>query len=134
MEPAPSTAEAEARPSALRGLAQAVAGYVSARLRLAEIESREAGARVAVVVVLACFCGGCLLTAWLIAVPALIWLLAEQIGWDWHRMALAAAALHLLAALVCLAVIKSRLRRLRLFEETLRQFEKDRACLSPKNH
>lgn len=131
MEPAPSPAAAEARPPALRGLVHDLAGYVSARLRLAEIESREAGARIAVLAILACICAGSLLTAWLIAVPALIFLMAETSGWHWHRVALITAALHLFAALVCLAAARSRARRLRFFEETIKQFDKDRACLAP---
>lgn len=134
MEPAPSAAADEAPSSALRGLAHTLAAYVAARARLAEIESREAATRLLLVLVLTGLTGGLLLTAWLIAMPALIWMAAQQAGWEWPRMALAIAALHLLAALLCLAAIRTRLRRLRLFEETLKQFEKDRACLAPQPH
>ena len=131
MDPAPSAAADEAPTSLLRGLTQTLAAYVAARLRLAEIESREAAAHLLVVLVLAGLTGGLLLTAWLIAMPALVWVAAQQVGWEWYRMAFAFAALHMLAALIGLATLRSRLRRLRLFEETLKQFEKDRACLAP---
>ncbi len=133
MDPSPHAAEETGRPSALRELAQTILRYTEARLRLAEIESREAGSRIGSIIFFTILSAGSLLTAWLIAAPALIWLISQQTGWHWHQVALIAAALHLLAALFCLAVLKFKLRRMRLFEETLRQFQKDRACLAPKN-
>jgi uncharacterized membrane protein YqjE len=126
-----SPTDAPPRPSALRGLAQTLALYVEARLRLFQIESQEAGGQIASLVVLAMLLLGSLLIAWMIAVPALIWLVAQQTTWHWSHVALITAGVHLLASLLTFFVLKQRLRKARLFEESLRQFQHDRRWLAP---
>jgi HAMP domain-containing protein len=44
-------------------------------------------------------------------------------------MAFALAAMHLAAGLLALVILRRRLRRLAVLEETFRQFDKDRAWL-----
>jgi uncharacterized membrane protein YqjE len=129
--PSPTPA-AQARPSAVRELLQSLVLYVEARLRLLQIESREAGSHLVGLVILVALCLGSLLGAWLIAMPALIWLIAHQSDWHWSRVALAAAAFHLLLGIILISVLKSRLHKLRLFEESLNQFQKDRAWIAPQ--
>jgi len=119
-------------PSALRGLVQTLTLYVEARLRLFQIESKEAGGQLAVLAILTTLLLGALLIAWMIAVPALIWLVAQQIDWHWSRVALATAGLHLLVGLITLFILKHRLRKAHLFEESIRQFQHDRQWLAPE--
>lgn len=124
--------EAPPRPSALRELAQTLTHYVEARLRLFQIELQEAGGKLALLAILLTLLIGSLLIAWMIAVPAVIWLVAQQTGWHWSRVALMTAGLHLLASLFTLFVLKHRLRKARLFEESIRQFQHDREWLAPQ--
>jgi uncharacterized membrane protein YqjE len=126
-----SSSDALPPPSALRGLAQTLALYVEARLRLFQIESQEAGGQIASLAFLAVLFVGSLLIAWMIAVPALIWLIARQTAWHWSYIALITAGVHLLASFLTLLVLKQRLRKARLFEESIRQFQHDRRWLAP---
>jgi uncharacterized membrane protein YqjE len=73
---------------------------------------------------------GALLFAWLLAAPAIVWLIAKSQGWPWPRVALGAAALHLLAAVAAFLNLRSRLRRFKAFDETFNQFQRDREWLS----
>lgn len=125
--------EAPPRPSALRELAQTLTHYVEARLRLFQIESQEAGGQLLTLAVLTVCLLGSLLIAWMIAVPAVIWLIAQQVDWHWSQVALATAGLHLLAGFAAFFLLKRHLRRSRFFEESIQQFKHDRAWLAPKN-
>lgn len=117
------------------GLLRAVALYVEARGRLFHIEGREAGLRLSGLAGMFMLAFAALLVGWLLAVPALVWIIAESNGWHWTRVALIAAGLHLFFGLLFLAGLKSRLRDLRLFEETFNQLRQDREWLaSNKNN
>lgn len=129
----PASAGTEDRPR-LTGLLRAVALYVEARGRLLQIEGQEAGERVIGVVAVFVFTLSCLVFGWLLALPALVLLASEKLGWSWTKTALAGAGIHLFIGLVFLIVLKVKLRRLRLFEETFNQFRRDREWLaSSKN-
>lgn len=114
----------------LKSLLRAVALYMEARGRLLQIEAQEAGGKLSTVLVVSVLLAGSLLCGWLLALPALVWLVAESQGWHWSRVALGAAGLHFFLGLVLLAFLKARLRRLKIFEETFHQFQRDRECLS----
>lgn len=114
----------------LKSLLRAVALYMEARGRLLQIEAQEAGGKLSTVLVVSVLLAGSLLCGWLLALPALVWLVAESQGWHWSRVALGAAGLHFFLGLVLLGFLKARLRRLKIFEETFHQFQRDRECLS----
>jgi uncharacterized membrane protein YqjE len=131
MDPSPT---AQPSPSAFRGLAQTLVHYIETRLRLAQIESREAASHLIGIACLLTLLLGSLLVAWIIALPALIWIIAQQFAWHWSRVALATAAIHLLLSLIALISLKRRLRQTRLFEESLHQFQLDREWLAPRQN
>jgi uncharacterized membrane protein YqjE len=117
------------QPSSTKALLAALARYAEARGRLLQMEAREAGGQFAVLLVLAVACGCCLLAGWLVSLPALVWWLAGALARPWPQMAFALAAMHLAAGLLALVILRRRLRRLAVLEETFRQFDKDRAWL-----
>jgi uncharacterized membrane protein YqjE len=119
-------------PAALRDLARTVVLYLEARARLLQIEGEEAGAKLLIVAALGVLTVSLLVTGWLIALPALLILAADAAGWEWWRMALALAAAHLFLGLLALAVLKRRIKRLRLFDASISQLQKDREWLAPE--
>jgi predicted MFS family arabinose efflux permease len=61
-------------------------------------------------------------------------MIAERTGWHWARVALVGAAVHLMLGFILLLLLKMRLKRLRLFEESFNQFRRDREWLAgPSN-
>jgi uncharacterized membrane protein YqjE len=120
----------ETEVSRIKALLRALALYAEARGRLLQIETQEAGVKFSSLLVLAAILSGFLLCGWLMAVPALIWMIAQSQGWPWHLVALSVAGLHLFFAFIALLRLLSRLRRLTVFEETFNQFQRDREWLS----
>jgi uncharacterized membrane protein YqjE len=116
--------------SRLKSLLRALALYAEARGRLLQIEAQEAGVQLTAMLVLAAIASGCLLCGWLLAVPALVWIVSHMQGWPWWQVALAAAGLHLFFGLIFLLRLRTMLRRLQVFEETFKQFQRDREWLS----
>lgn len=112
--------------SRVRALMRALALYAEARGKLLQIEAQEAGMKFSVILIFALILGGCLLFGWLLALPALIWLVADWQNWPWWHVALGAAGLHFFFAFIFLLALKARLRKLRVFEETFHQFQRDR--------
>jgi uncharacterized membrane protein YqjE len=104
--------------------------YLEARAKLFQLEGRETTSRLITIATLAALALSLLITGWLIAMPALIWLAAEHLHWHWSRIALATAAAHLLLVLILLAALKNRLSRLQPFRESIRQLEQDRQCFT----
>ncbi len=120
----------ETEVSRLKALLHALALYAEARGRLLQIETQEAGGKFSSILVLAAILSGFLLCGWLMAVPAVIWMIAQSQGWPWHLVALGVAGLHLFLAFIAFLRLLSRLRRLKVFEETFNQFQRDREWLS----
>lgn len=117
------------------GLLRAVALYIEARGRLLHLEAQEAGVRAINLSGLFILAFGAFVIGWMLATPALVWIIAEAGGWHWTRVALTGAAAHLFIGLLLLFVLKTRLRGMQLFEETFNQFRRDRECLtSHKNN
>ena len=112
------------------GMLRSLALYVEARGRLLQLESQEAGLRLSNIVGMLVMALGGLLIGWMLAAPALVWIIAERTGWPWAHVALVGAGLHLGIGLLFLIGLKTRLRGLRLFEETFNQFRHDREWLS----
>jgi len=115
----------DAEVSRLKSLLRALALYAVARGRLLQIEAQEAGVKFSLILVISALLSGCLLCGWMLALPALVWLLAQSQGWHWSQVALGAAGAHLFIGLVLLISLRSQLRRLRVFEETFHQFQRD---------
>lgn len=115
--------------SRVRSLLRALALYVEARGRLLQIEAQEAGTKLITILVLAFLMSGFLLFGWMLALPALVWLIADSQGWELWRVALGAAGIHLFLGIIFLIGLKTRLQKLRVFEETFNQFLRDRETL-----
>lgn len=115
--------------SRLKSLLRALALYGEARGRLLQIEAQEAGVQFTTMIVLAGITAGCLLCGWLFAAPALVWLVAHWQGWPWWQVALGAAGLHLFFGFLFLLRLRHLARRLQVFEETFKQFQRDREWL-----
>jgi len=116
--------------SRLKALLRALALYVEARGRLLQIEAQEAGSKLTGLLVVAALLCGCLLSGWLLALPAVVWLIAEAKQWPWPYVALGIAAIHLFLAFLFTLALLTRLRRLKVFEETFHQLQRDREWLS----
>jgi uncharacterized membrane protein YqjE len=126
----PGTPPAAEERASASGLLRAVALYFEARGRLFHIEGQEAGTRLSGLAGMFMVAFAALLIGWLLAAPALVWIIAESSGWHWTRVALAGAGIHLFLGFLFLAGLKSRLRGLKLFEETFNQFRRDREWLA----
>ena len=112
------------------GLLRSVALYVEARGRLLHLEGQEAGTKLSNLTGMFMVALTAFIIGWMLAVPALVWIIAEWNGWHWTRVALVGAGIHLFLGLLFLAGLKSRLRDLQLFEETFNQFRRDREWLA----
>ena len=131
----PGTPPAPEERASATGLLRAVALYIEARGRLLHIEGQEAGNRLTNLSGMFMLALGAFVIGWMLAAPALVWIIADSNGWHWTRVALAGAGIHLFLGLLLLAGPKSRLRGMQLFEETFNQFRRDREWLaSNKNN
>jgi len=131
----PGTPRAPEERASATGLLRAVALYIEARGRLLHIEGQEAGNRLTNLSGMFMLAFAAFVIGWMLAAPALVWIIADSNGWHWTRVALAGAGIHLFFGLLLLAGLKSRLRGMQLFEETFNQFRRDREWLaSNKNN
>jgi uncharacterized membrane protein YqjE len=112
------------------GLLRAVALYIEARGRLLHIEGQEAGSRLTNLSGMFMLAFAAFGIGWMLAAPALVYIIAESNGWHWTRVALACAGIHLFLGLLLLAGLKSRLRGMQLFGESLNQLSRDREWLT----
>ncbi|OYW76575.1 MAG: hypothetical protein B7Z37_08245 [Verrucomicrobia bacterium 12-59-8] len=112
------------------GLLRAVALYIEARGRLLHIEGQEAGSRLTNLSGMFMMAFAAFIIGWMLAAPALVWIIAESSGWHWTRVALAGAGIHLFLGLLLLAGLKNRLHGMQLFEESFNQFRRDREWLA----
>ena len=109
------------------GWSEALGALVSARLALIQIEStaaaRQAGRLAGTLAAgaLAAF------FAWALVLAGGIAALAAATAWPWHWIALAAAAMHALAAAICL--LHARSAASPAFPITRAEFQKDREWL-----
>ena len=131
----PGTPPAPEERASATGLLRAVALYIEARGRLLHIEGQEAGNRLTNLSGMFMLAFAAFVIGWMLAAPALVWIIADSNGWHWTRVALAGAGIHLFLGVLLLAGLKSRLRGMQLFEETFNQFRRDREWLaSNKNN
>jgi uncharacterized membrane protein YqjE len=130
----PGTPPAPEERASATGLLRAVALYIEARGRLLHIEGQEAGNRLTNLSGMFMLALGAFVIGWMLAAPALVWIIADSNGWHWTRVALAGAGIHLFLGVLLLAGLKSRLRGMQLFEETFNQFRRDREWLASNKH
>lgn len=105
--------------------------YLEIRGHLFQIETQEAGTHLSKVATRGVLALGCIMVAWLLAMPAAVVLAAEYLKpwlpWvRWEHVALTLAALHMVLGFVFLLAAKRRWTRVRLYEESLNQLKKDR--------
>lgn len=113
----------------LRHLLAALAGYVSARLELAGLESREAVGRYGRAVVLLVLALVGLIFGYFFFILGLAFLVQSFTGWNWVVITTAFGAGHFLLALFCGLGIYQAVSR-PAFPETLAELRKDRDWLS----
>lgn len=130
MEQSPKVQASTAPSTGFNSLVKTVFLYLDARLRLVQIESKEAGTRILSVFILTVITLGAFALGWLIAIPALIWWIADKYAQPWHLVAFSAAGAHIVLALILVIILKSKIARLRLFEDTVGEFQKDRQWLA----
>jgi H+/Cl- antiporter ClcA len=97
---------------------------IAARVALIELESKDlakAGVRCATLIAAAC---GCFVFSWALLLAGAVSLVSEMTGWPWNRVALAAAALHLLAGIIL--VRRAKPAGESSFPVTRAEFQKDR--------
>ena len=126
----PGTPPAPEERASATGLLRAVALYIEARGRLLHIEGQEAGSRLTNLSGMFMLAFAAFGIGWMLAAPALVYIIAESNGWHWTRVALAGAGIHLFLGLLLLAGLKSRLRGMQLFAESLNQLSRDREWLT----
>jgi uncharacterized membrane protein YqjE len=105
---------------------EALQCLVASRLALVKIETKEAVGGVMKSIILLFVAVICLLFMWGLALAGAIGAIASVSGWAWWWVTLAAAALHLLVAAVCIGVAKSSRET---FSVTRSEFQKDREWL-----
>jgi uncharacterized membrane protein YqjE len=96
--------EPEARPAS--SLHQSAVEFVSARMELLALETREAGHQAAKIGVMAAIIAGCAMIAWLAIVAGLIGWVAAAGKFPWYFAALGAAVLHLLVAGIVVVILR----------------------------
>ncbi|RYD23814.1 MAG: hypothetical protein EOP88_02645 [Verrucomicrobiaceae bacterium] len=111
---------------------EALMALVDSRVSLIQLESKELGKEVARrSIFIGAACVSAVIT-WGLLLIGLISLIAELGGWPWNRVALAAAALHLLLAFVFFRLSKSSGGS--AFPITRNEFQKDRAWIENFHH
>lgn len=116
----------------LRSFAATGFDYLSARLQLAGIESREASAHYLKILGLVAVAIAAVLFGYVFLCIGLVFAIAylTHIQWMWVMLAFAAA--HIAAAAICLFIAKKRVAA-PMFTETLNEFKKDRQWLNRKS-
>ena len=118
----PSRASADPKPPA--NWREALMTLVATRLTLIQMESREVARDVGKRTLKIAAAAICAIFGWALVLAGGITLLAASLGWPWHLVALAVAAMHLLAAWLLISV--GRTSPPPAFPLTRAEFLKDR--------
>jgi uncharacterized membrane protein YqjE len=116
-------------PAAWRGLTGALLKYAEARGLLAQIEVQEALGLVIWAAVYGVLSMILTLGAWLLIVPATVYIVSRHMGWPVDKALVITGIAHALIAVIILRTMVARIRRARWFKETLQQLEKDRSWI-----
>ena len=125
--PPDASAQHRAQASAPAGWSEALGALVGARIALIELESKVAARQASELVALLAGVALATFFAWALLLAGGIAALAAATAWPWHRIALAAAILHVLAAGIGLHRAKAAARP--AFPITRAEFHKDREWL-----
>ncbi|MCW1887820.1 phage holin family protein [Luteolibacter flavescens] len=87
-------------------LRESAVEFISARMELLALESREAGQQAAKRGAMAAIIAGCAMTAWFTGIAGLIGWVAAAGDFPWHFAAIGAAVLHLAIAGVIVALLR----------------------------
>ena len=117
-------------PAAWKGMTAAFLRYVEARGLLAQIEAQDALTQLVWSLVFGISAAILALGAWILMVPAGIWLLCQKMNWPLDKALVIAGATHLLLAVLFLRGMLQRLKVTQWFAETMMQFRKDRAWVT----
>ncbi len=116
--------------SPLRGLAEAGLLYFEARSRLFQIEAQEAGTKAGRAVVLGLGALAFIAGAWLLLMPVAVWGLSQWLQVPWPYVAAGLGGAHLLAGGILGLLLRRACARLKPFEETINQFQRDREWIA----
>ncbi|MFM7603610.1 MAG: phage holin family protein [Prosthecobacter sp.] len=130
MDKGPTAPAAATGRHCVTGFLRSMALYVEARGRLLQIEAQETGVRVSSLAAHVVITLASVIIGWMLAAPAVVWMIAEKSGWHWTHVALCGGGAHLIAGVLLLIVLKAKLKRLQFFEETFNQFRRDREWLA----
>ena len=119
-----------AAPAAWRDLVAALLKYVGARGDLAQIEAQEAAENLVRALVHGALGFMLGVGAWVLTVPALVWVVCKHQGWPLERALIVVGIAHAVLGLIFIKAMRARLARARWFAETLEQFKKDRAWIT----
>lgn len=111
------------------GLVGSFSGYVHARLKLLQIESKEALVHVVVIVALLAAAVCLVVLGYIFLAVALAVLVQIWTGANWAWVLFGFAAAHLVLAVIAVLVARARFSR-RIFGETIDQLQRDREWLS----
>ncbi len=108
------------------GWLDSIAMLVASRIALIQLEARASARQAALRVAQIAAAALCLLFTWILLIAGAIGALAAATQWPWHWLAIAAAVMHLIAAL---ALFVRRKPNEPSFPLTRAEFEKDRQWL-----
>ena len=123
----PSPAPAATAADQHAGWVEAVACLISSRIALIQLEARLSARRAAMRAAKIVAAALCVLFTWILLVAGGIGAVAAATQWPWHWLAIAAALLHLVAALAC--IHRGKPQEGAPFPLTRAEFEKDRQWL-----
>ncbi len=106
---------------------EAIVRLAAARIDLIRIESGDflrSGVKRVILLGIAVFS---VISTWILALAGGVGSIAAVNGWPWYWVALAAAGVHLLAAILCIAFAIRRVPP--LFPVTRSEFQKDLECI-----
>ncbi|HWB58768.1 MAG TPA: phage holin family protein [Chthoniobacteraceae bacterium] len=113
----------------LRALAASVAAYLSARLQLAGIESREAGVHYLKILALLGVAVFGVVFGYIFLCLAAVFLLHNLLKVDWIWILFGAAVFHLIVAAAAVLIAKARFPKA-VFSATIAEFKKDQTWLN----
>lgn len=106
-----------------------VLGYVEARLRLLNLEGKEALQQTVTLLLLGVVAIVSILIIWMLATTAVVGLLTEYLGGSWIKAVLWTALAHVIIVGLTGSVLWWRFRAATWFADTLNEFRKDRQWL-----
>jgi len=114
----------------LRNLAASLVGYFQARLQLAGLESREAGAHYLKILLWLAVGIAAVAFGYVFFCCALVFILAHILGISWVWIMLGLGLAHFVAALACGTILWKKFPQ-PVFQSTINEFKKDQEWLTP---